>query len=366
MLILLGYLFGEEFRLWLMEEAEDLHTRAKYILYWMGILVVVAIGLNLVGAKAINFYLGIILNIAALVVFTCPSILLAIFGVGAITNQNSFSLAGILNNGRTGGKEMLAKAAQSFSLALIYLSTFFLLSGFLSYGNNPTAIPMILLAIILLFWIDVAGWFKVAFLRRGIYLFAIWVAIFGLLSFIPRAGYIKTMGFYPYAFLQTTALEEQISNLENTETETRENATIKQLKLIEAKIKKGESLTNRERNASYEAKKERNRASVPGSLKKAFQKWGAAEASGTPTVLIKPVGLGKGIHLINQNAGELSGWKEPEGAGKLRVNSADEGYLLIMSDGTKIPSSNIASYTGGPFRFYAITDQRQSSIIIED
>lgn len=366
MLTLLDYIFSQEFIDWLREEAEDIHTRIRYILYWLMGLVIVAIVLNFAGAKAVNFYLGIILNIAALVVSTRPSILLAIFGVGAITNQNSFSLADILNNGRTGGKEMLARAAQSFSLALIYLSTFFLLSGILSYRNNPAAIPMILLAIILLFWIDVAGWFKVAFVRRAIYLFAIWVAIFGTMSFIPRAGYIKTIGFYPYAFLQTTELEEEISDTENTETKVREKGLINQLKLIETKIQNGEGLSNKEKNLLFEQKKARDRASIPGSLKKAFQKWGAAEASGVPTVLIKPVGLKKGIHLVNQNAGELSGWKEPEGAGKLRIDSADEGYLLIMSDGAKIPSSNIASYTSGPFRFYALTDQRASKIIIEE
>jgi hypothetical protein len=89
----------------------------------------------------------------------------------------------------------------------------------------------------------------------------------------------------------------------------------------------------------------------------------SADAS---TGSIKPIELDKGIYPINQGMGEISGWIEPQGAGRYWIDSPDGGFLILTPGGAKIHSSDVARWPkSGPFKVYALTDQRNSTLHIE-
>lgn len=242
---LLKVLTGQRFRDYLMAEANDLHGRAIALAGWIIGAAVFAILLNLFGAKAVNFYLAILVNLAMIVIMTRPSVLLTIGVIGG---------ARIIED----GKEIIREAADIYAHALLYVSVFFLFAGIFSFRHNPGAIAMVVAALIVLFWVDRAGWFKTKYYRKVIYVFANGIILLGILSFIPRSGYIKVVGFYPYSFLSATALEDKVSVVEETERKAHERAAIKRLGAIEKKMKKGQALTAEEKSFWESQKQKRD------------------------------------------------------------------------------------------------------------
>lgn len=88
-----------------------------------------------------------------------------------------------------------------------------------------------------------------------------------------------------------------------------------------------------------------------------------AEAS---TFGISPIELQKGIYPLSQGAGELSSWIEPQGSGRYWIDSPDGGFFILTPGGAKIPSSDVARWPkSGPFKVYALTDQKNSILHIE-
>jgi hypothetical protein len=80
--------------------------------------------------------------------------------------------------------------------------------------------------------------------------------------------------------------------------------------------------------------------------------------------IIKPAELAKGIYPVNQGEGEISGWFEPRG--KIRIESKDNGCLVLTPGGGKIACSDVTKiYKQGPIKIYALTDQRDSLLIVE-
>jgi len=81
---------------------------------------------------------------------------------------------------------------------------------------------------------------------------------------------------------------------------------------------------------------------------------------------INPIELQKGIYPLSQGAGELSGWIEPQGSGRYWIDSPDGGFLILTPGGAKIPSSDVSRWPkSGPFKVYALTDQKNSTLHIE-
>lgn len=228
---------GQRFRNYLMAEANDLHGRAIALTVWIIGMGILAVLLNFGGLKVVNFYLAMLVNIIMIIIMTRPSVLLTIGVVGAVADQSL-----------EGGKELLKKAADIYAHTLLYISILFLFSGIFSFRNNPGAIPMIIAALLVTFWMDKAGWFKPKFYRKVIYVFANCVIIFGILSFIPRAGYIKAVGFYPYSFIRVSDLEDKVSTVEEAEKKAMEKVAIGKLETINKKMDEGKELTAEEKN----------------------------------------------------------------------------------------------------------------------
>jgi hypothetical protein len=281
-------------------ETNDIHRRARAILKWTVVCGVTAILLNLIGLKVANFYLAILVNILMIMIMTRPSVLLAVGAAGAATSPREPLKS---------GKEMLKKAADVYAHALLYTSLFFLFAGIFSFRNNPIAVPMIVAALLVAFWMDRAVWFKAKYHRKAIYVFANAVVVFGVMSFIPRSGYIKVVGFYPYSFLTTTALEDKVSAVEEVERKTEEKTKISQLAAIEKKMKDGQKLTAEEKDFWEDQKKKRDEAKLFNRVSSTFHST-EAEALVSPKVTaVSEITLKKGDELVYElGSNEATPW----------------------------------------------------------
>lgn len=253
---LLGILTGQRFINYLMAEANDLHARAVALAGWMIGVGIIGILFNIVGLKAVNFYLAMLVNILMIIIMTRPHVLLTIGAIGVVTDRSW-----------KGGKDLLKKAADAYVHVLLYISIFFLFVGIFSLRNNPKGIGMIIAALLVTTLIDKAGWFKPIFYRRVIYVFANGVIIFGILSFIPRAGYIKVLTFYPYSFLTTTELEDKVSDVEEAEIKAAEKVATEKLEEIEEKIEDGQKLSEEDKNFWEQQKALRDGSTTSARIK---------------------------------------------------------------------------------------------------
>jgi len=353
---LIEFLFGTDLRHWLEEEANYLHTRARRIVYLLIALALLGIGINLFNVRTVNLYIGVILNIIAVLVITRPKILLVIFSVGAATSQSSIRPSQIIKNGVKGGEELLIKAAQGVGVFFIFFSFFFLAAGTLNFRNNLGAIPLVVLSIIILLLIGRAGWFKIGFYKKFIFTYTLIALIIGIGSFIPRSGYIKTIGFYPYAYLQVNAMEDGVSRVEEAIRRKAYATDAEKLVAIERKINNNQAPTNEEQSFFNRKQQERNSGKLIKQLTQFTNVFSStAEASGN-MVEIRPFILPARSNMV-LNSGAMTEFVQSPN-GKLNIESTDGGYNFLTVDGRLIRSYEKDKWPKTePFRIIAVTRQ---------
>ncbi len=74
----------------------------------------------------------------------------------------------------------------------------------------------------------------------------------------------------------------------------------------------------------------------------------------------------RGEYSLGLAEGRMSGWILPDGASSYDIKSADNQFMLITTEGAKIPSWDKANWPkNSPFQIYAITDQQILTLILK-
>ena len=348
----------------------NVHVRFRNLMICMILLAVLAIVFNLIAGtwewfwwlKIVNVCIGVITAPFALYFLTHPDALLAIFGLGAISNQSATAPADMIKNSMQGGKNLLLEAVKTVSTFFVFYSSFFMIAGKLDFTANPEEIPTLILALIVVSWIAAADWFKTKFYRKVIYAMAYAVVIWTILSYVDSAIFIRVIGRDPFVSLRTNPVDTGVAAIEKAERIKKQKAMGTKLKVIEQKIKDSEKgfagLSLDDQLFFRRKQRERDAGKWIGSGS------GNAEAS-TKSENVKPLDKPMGTYPINKTAGQIDdNWMQPQG--RLHIVSPDNGCLLLTPSGTKIPCSEVETlYRGEPVKFYAITDQLETKLVVD-
>ena len=223
----------------LYRKANKIHLGIASLAVLGGLIVFIEMVLNYCGARAINIYIGLILNVVLIFYFTRPKLLPLLY-----VKKVRFVIAHIL----------------------LFCTTMSLLLYLVPIKSNPNMVAAFLLFGLAVIYLDCVYGIHSKTYRRLSIILVYTIAIITFIATPSRALYMKWFGFYPLEVIYTSELEEKYSELEilqNKVIDEKKEATIDYY--IE-KIKAGETLTEEEIKELEEIKKGLNRGKIPTAI----------------------------------------------------------------------------------------------------
>jgi hypothetical protein len=239
--------------------------RAIKALIYLFFLSVVCVLFNIAGAKILNAYIGFIVALALIYALSNPNIIWVALGVAAYSDKI------------TAG-DALKKLADILYAAMFAATMFLFILSTFHISRNYASIPIIYLAVIIIFLFDAVWNIKTTFSKKLLYTYTLIYLAFSIGSMISGTTYNKLVGFDPYFYLRTTEVDELLHETETQDYENRMKATAARLKNILDKLERGGSLTEAEKQFIQGV---RDETTVTGMVKTTFKDW-TKEKKSTP------------------------------------------------------------------------------------
>jgi hypothetical protein len=159
--------------------------RTRKFLTYLLILSFIQVGINIVGFKTVNTFLGFLEALALILFMSSPKLIWAALGVAAYSDKIT-------------AEDALKELANILFAAMFAATMFsFILSTF-QISRNYSAIPIIYLAVIIIFLFDAVWNIKTSFSKKFLYFYTLVYLIVAIGSLISGTVYNKIIGFDPY------------------------------------------------------------------------------------------------------------------------------------------------------------------------
>lgn len=220
--------------------------------------------------RQLNLVVGCLFAILSAYAMACPAVIAALL-VSGYSRNNANPLEGAESTVRD-----LGKATAWYFLGL---SFFFLVLGTFPIARNWMGIFAIYLAVFTLILAGPTLHTRVLFARPIIFGYSVIVIALTVGSMVHGAAYKKAVGFDPYAYFRLSSIDMKADDIAKIEAANEEEVVLARLRIIERKVKRGESLTQDEEDLL----KQINRNNVPGkAVDTAVAGWGlTTEAAST-------------------------------------------------------------------------------------
>ncbi|MFH1661951.1 MAG: hypothetical protein ABIA02_02550 [Candidatus Falkowbacteria bacterium] len=215
---------------------------------------IIAVILNVCGLKTLNAVLGCILPAVAIFISSRPNVIAGLIGTGIATN---------IKTPIAGSTDSLEIWAKLVGYALLYSSIFFLFMGTFTISRNFGSIPLILLALILIFLFSVVWGMEVVITRKLLHAYTIVVLIVATGSIISGATWTNVFGFDPYGSFRISTVDSMIYEAEILDQKNQESKDVKILHGIIEKKKKGVNLTEQEKKDLQRLREKRDSKNLP-------------------------------------------------------------------------------------------------------
>ena len=240
-----------------------LHSRFIARIIWIiGILVVVMIALNYFKHMGINLIISLGLCMATLIIGTWPELIIAT----ALTS----TVSGVIRSPQTITDELeriFPIYIRTLGDVIFWTSIFGMFLGTVSCRNNPGAVLLITVALIVIGYGSWRWQMGPTIYKRVIYTYACGCLIFAILSLVPAHTWNHWVGHDLGSAFHVSQAEQALARVEAAQQQTEDEANAKILKSIEAKVATGQTLTQAERTFIAAVKAIREKESLPGVVK---------------------------------------------------------------------------------------------------
>jgi hypothetical protein len=262
-----------------MDTFHNLHRRFVARTIWiLVVLLTVMVGLNYYGLMGVNLLISLILCVMTIIVGTWPEPILAtlVWSAGS----------GIVRSPQTITSEIERIAplyVRTLGDILLWTSIFGLFLGTVPCHNNPGAILLVAVSLIIMGYGSWRWKMGHTIYKRVIYTYACGAFVVAVLSLVPAHIWIHWTGHDLGSTFRVSKTEEALSAVEAVQERTEDEANAKMLQSIEAKVASGQKLTKEEENFLVLAKAVREKESIPSSVKAT-----ASELKAKMTKVIEP------------------------------------------------------------------------------
>ena len=259
----------------LADEYSVIRQRLLWIMNALLILSVLGVVANYVGTnwgidwlRQANLIVGCVLAIISAYAIACPAVVVAVIGIGYARNDDAAA----------GTAETAKNLGMGFAWYVLGASFLFLILGTFPIARNPLAVFAIYLAILVLVLGGPTLSIRVVFSKYIIYLYSMVVIVLAVGSMVHGAAYKKAVGFDPYAYFRLSPIDMKADDIAKIEAANEEEVVMARLRIIERKVKRGESLTQEEVDLLAQI----NRNNVPGkAVDTAVAGWGLTTSATT-------------------------------------------------------------------------------------
>ncbi len=233
----LAYFFGHH----VVTGYENARRRIAWLAMALLVLSVLGVVANYVGTtygltwlRQANLALGCFLAIVSAYALTCPLV------VGVILVRDYI---------RPGTAEDTIRAlGKSVAWYLLGMSFFFLVCGTLPISRNWMGVFAVYLGVFVVILCGPTFGMRTLFAKWIIYGYSVTVVALAISGMVSGAAYKKVVGFDPFTYLRITAVDVKVDQIQQIRDKNAERDALRKLDVILQKEKRGESLSQEEKD----------------------------------------------------------------------------------------------------------------------